>query len=71
MPMETTLRLQKIGPKAELVCLQLILCFPTVAQVLKAIMEVLPIDHINTMELTQPTTTLKKRILLCGKYRQF
>lgn len=39
----------KIGPKAELVCLQLIPGVPTVAQVLKALMEVLPIDHINTM----------------------
>ncbi len=39
----------KIGPRAELVCLQLIPGVPTVAQVLKAILENLPIDHVHTM----------------------
>ena len=39
----------KIGPKAELVCLQLSSGIPTVAQVLRALIEVLPIDYFNTM----------------------
>lgn len=39
----------KIGPRAELVCLQLTPGVPTVAQVLRAILENLPIDFINTM----------------------
>jgi len=39
----------KRGPHSELVCLQLSPGIPTVAQVLKPLMEILPIDHINTM----------------------
>ena len=39
----------KIGPRAELVCLQLSPGIPTVAQVLEAILDALPIDFINTM----------------------
>lgn len=39
----------KLGPRAELVCLQLIPGVPTVAQVFAALLEVLPIDHVNTM----------------------
>ncbi len=39
----------KIGPKAELICLQLTPGIPTVSQVLKALLEVLPVDVFNTM----------------------
>ncbi len=39
----------KIGPKAELVCLQLSPGIPTVSQVLRALLEVLPVDIFNTM----------------------
>lgn len=39
----------KKGPNAEVVPLQLTPGVPTVAQVLKPILEVLPIDHIHTM----------------------
>lgn len=39
----------KIGPRAELVCLQLVPGVPTVAQVLQALLSILPIDHVNTM----------------------
>lgn len=39
----------KKGPNAELVCLQLSPGVPTVAQVLKALLSALPIDHVNTM----------------------
>lgn len=39
----------KKGPNAEIVCLQLIPGVPTVAQVLKALLSALPIDHVNTM----------------------
>lgn len=39
----------KIGPNAELVCLQLSPGIPTVAQVLRAILSVLPVDVFNTM----------------------
>lgn len=39
----------KIGPRAELICLQLVPGIPTVAQVFKAILENLPVDFINTM----------------------
>lgn len=39
----------KKGPNAELVCLQLTPGVPTVAQVLKALLSALPIDHVNTM----------------------
>jgi len=39
----------KKGPNAELVSLQLIPGVPTVAQVLKALLSALPIDHVNTM----------------------
>jgi L-fucose mutarotase len=39
----------KIGPKAELVCLQLSPGIPTVSQVLQALLEVLPVDVFNTM----------------------
>lgn len=38
-----------IGPKARLVSLQLTPGIPTVAQVLRALLGVLPIDHFNTM----------------------
>ena len=37
------------GPNAQQVCLQLIPGVPTVAQVLRALMSVLPFDAINTM----------------------
>ena len=39
----------KKGPNAELVCLQLIPGVPTVAQVLRALLSAVPIAHINTM----------------------
>lgn len=39
----------KRGPNAELVCLQLTPGVPTVAQVLRALLSAVPIDHINTM----------------------
>ena len=39
----------KIGPNAELVCLQLMPGVPTVAQVLEAILSVVNIDILNTM----------------------
>ncbi len=39
----------KKGPNAELVCLQLTPGVPTVAQVLRALLSALPIDHANTM----------------------
>lgn len=39
----------KKGPNAELVCLQLAPGIPTVAQVLKALLSAVPIDHANTM----------------------
>jgi L-fucose mutarotase len=39
----------KKGPNAELVSLQLMPNVPTVAQVLRAVLSVLPVDHINTM----------------------
>ena len=43
----------KIGPKAELVSLQLIPGVPTVAQVFDAILHEVPIDVINTMGIDQ------------------
>ena len=43
----------KIGPKAELVSLQLMPGIPTVAQVFHAILSELPIDIINTMGIDQ------------------
>ena len=39
----------KMGPNAELVCLQLMPGVPTVAQVLEAILSVVNIDILNTM----------------------
>ena len=39
----------KRGPRAELVCLQLSPNIPTVAQVLSALLSVVPLDAINTM----------------------
>ena len=39
----------KKGPNAELICLQLTPGVPTVAQVLRALLSALPIDHVNTM----------------------
>jgi L-fucose mutarotase len=39
----------KKGPNAELVCLQLMPGVPTVAQVLRALLSAIPIDHVNTM----------------------
>ena len=39
----------KKGPNAELVCLQLMPGVPSVSQVLRAILSAIPIDHINTM----------------------
>jgi L-fucose mutarotase len=39
----------KRGPHAELVCLQLTPGVPTVAQVLRALLSALPVDHVNTM----------------------
>jgi len=39
----------KRGPKAELVCLQLLPGVPTVAQVLRALLSAVPIDAVNTM----------------------
>ncbi|QDV25656.1 D-ribose pyranase [Aureliella helgolandensis] len=44
----------KIGPRAQLVSLQLMPGIPTVAQVLKAILSEVPIDVINTMGI-EPT----------------
>src|SRR4051812_26932806 len=39
----------KRGPNAELVCLNLSPGIVTVAQVLRAVLSAVPIDHINTM----------------------
>ena len=39
----------KIGPRAELISLQLMPGVPTVSQVLQALLTILPIDHVNTM----------------------
>ncbi len=39
----------KMGPNAELVCLQLMPGVPTVAQVLEAVLSVTPVDILNTM----------------------
>ena len=39
----------KRGPNSELVCLQLAPGIPTVAQVLRALLSAVPIDHVNTM----------------------
>jgi len=39
----------KRGPQAELVCLQLTLGIPTVAQVLRGLVSAVPIDALNTM----------------------
>lgn len=39
----------KIGPRAQLVCLQLSPGVPTVAQVLEALLDTIPIDFVNTM----------------------
>jgi len=39
----------KRGSNAELVCLQLTPGVPTVAQVLRALLSALPVDHVNTM----------------------
>src|SRR3989440_4351685 len=39
----------KKGPNAELVCLQLTPGVPTVAQVLSALLSVVPVDFVNTM----------------------
>jgi len=39
----------KIGPAAELVCLNLSPGIVTVAQVLRAVLSAVPIDHVNTM----------------------
>lgn len=39
----------KIGPRAELISLQLMPGVPTVSQVLQALLSILPIDHVNTM----------------------
>ena len=39
----------KIGPNAQLVSLQLMPGIPTVAQVLQALLSVLPVDFVNTM----------------------
>jgi L-fucose mutarotase len=39
----------KKGPNAELVCLQLMPGVPTVAQVLRALLSAVPIDQIHTM----------------------
>jgi L-fucose mutarotase len=44
----------KKGPNADVVCLQLTPGIPTVAQVLKPLLEILPIDHIHTMGI-EPT----------------
>lgn len=43
----------KIGPRAELVCLQLTPGVPTVAQVLQALLAEVPIDVFNTMGIDQ------------------
>ncbi|MEM8735842.1 MAG: RbsD/FucU domain-containing protein, partial [Planctomycetota bacterium] len=43
----------KIGPKAELVSLQLMPGVPTVAQVLDAILNEVPIDVFNTMGIDE------------------
>ena len=39
----------KRGPKAELVCLNLSPGIVTVAQVLRAVLSAIPVDHVNTM----------------------
>jgi L-fucose mutarotase len=39
----------KRGPQAELICLQLSPGIPTVAQVLRALLPVVPVDALNTM----------------------
>lgn len=49
----------KIGPRAELICLQLMPGIPTVAQVLDGLLDAVPIDFVNTMGIdpTDPYAT--------------
>ena len=60
----------KRGPKAELVSLQLTPGIPTVAQVLRPLLEILPIDHIHTMGI-EPTDeyALKSDPTVWAEYR--
>jgi L-fucose mutarotase len=51
----------KIGPRAELVCLQLTPGIPTVAQVLKAILAEVPIDVFNTMGIDETDEYAQKQ----------
>lgn len=61
----------KIGPKAELVSLQLTPGVPTVAQVLKPLLEILPIDHIHTMGIDHSDEyALKSDPVVWSEYRQ-
>jgi L-fucose mutarotase len=50
----------KRGPNAELVCLQLTPGIPTVAQVLAALLPVVPVDFVNTMGI-DPTDSYAQR----------
>ena len=43
----------KRGPNSEVVCLQLVPGVPTVTQVLRALLSVVPIDHVNTMGIPE------------------
>ncbi len=43
----------KKGPNAELVCLQLTPGVPTVAQVMRAVLATIPVDHVMTMGIPE------------------
>jgi L-fucose mutarotase len=61
----------KIGPRAELVCLQLTPGIPTVAQVLKAILAEVPIDVFNTMGIDETDEYAQKQDpLVWNEYRE-
>jgi L-fucose mutarotase len=51
----------KIGPAAELVCLNLAPGIVTVAQVLKAVVSAVPIDQVNTMGIPPDDPYAQKR----------
>lgn len=60
----------KKGPNAQLVSLQLTPGVPTVAQVLRPLLEILPIDHIHTMGIDPSDEyALKTDPVVWGEYR--
>jgi L-fucose mutarotase len=50
----------KRGPRAELVCLNLSPGIVTVAQVLRAVLSAVPVDHVNTMGIPADDPYAKK-----------